>query len=77
VCRRFERELAVVRAALSQRELLPSQRLVAEEVLELIGADIQAIGQVATAGERRVLAEEPVPAAKRCSASAMGMRPSL
>ena len=65
VCRRFERELAVVRAALSQRELLPSQRLVAEEVLELIGADIQGIGQVATAGERRILAEEPVPSSQK------------
>jgi hypothetical protein len=65
VCRRFERELAVVRAALSQRELLPSQRLVAEEVLELIGADIQAIGQVATVGERRILAEEPVPSCQK------------
>ena len=65
VCRRFERELAVVRAALSQRELRPSQRLVAEEVLELIGADIQAIGQVATAGERRILAEEPVPSSQK------------
>ena len=55
VCKRFTRELGVVREALSQRELLPSQRLVAEEVLELIGADIQAIGQVATAGEQRLL----------------------
>ncbi len=61
VCQRFERELAAVAKALSQRELRPSQRLVAEEALELIGADIQAIGQVAAAGERRIFAEEKVP----------------
>ena len=65
VCKRFTRELGVVREALSQRELLPSQRLVAEEVLELIGADIQAIGQVATAGEQRLLRGEKVPSRQK------------
>ena len=33
--------------------------------MELIGADIQGIGQVATAGERRILAEEPVPSSQK------------
>ena len=65
VCRRFERELAVVEKALSQRELLPSQRLVAQEAVELIGADIQGIGQVAAAGERRILAGEKVPSSEK------------
>lgn len=65
VCRRFERELAVVTKALSQRELRPSQRLVAEEALELIGADIQALGQVAAAGERRILEGEKVPSREK------------
>jgi IS5 family transposase len=66
VCRRFERELAVVEEALNnQKELLPSQRLVAEEVLALIAADIQAIGQVAAAGERRVLEGEKVASSEK------------
>ena len=62
VCKRFERELAVVEKALAgQKELPPSRRLAAQEVVEMIGADIQAIGQVVSAGERRVLKEEKVP----------------
>jgi len=65
VCKRFERELVVVQKALNQLELLPSQKLVAEEVIELIGADIQAIGQVAAAGERRILAGEKVPSSEK------------
>lgn len=65
VGKRFARELATVGKALSQRELLPSQRLVAEEVIELIGADIQGIGQVAAAGERRILAGEKVPSSAK------------
>jgi len=65
VCRRFERELAAVEKALGQKELLPSQRLVAEETIELIGADIQGIGQVAAAGERRIFAEEKVPSSAK------------
>ena len=43
VGRRFERELAVVEKALERRELLPSQRLLAQEALDLIRADIQGI----------------------------------
>lgn len=65
VGKRFARELATVAKALSQRELLPSQRLVAEEAIELIGADIQAIGQVAAAGERRIFAGEKVPSSAK------------
>jgi len=64
-CKRFEGELARVQKALEQKQLLPSQRLMAEEVLALIGADIQAIGQVAEAGERRILAGEKVPSAQK------------
>lgn len=66
VCKRFERELAAVKKALNDRkELVPSQRLMAEEVVELIGADIEAIGQVAAAGERRVLEGENVPSGEK------------
>ena len=65
VCQRFERELSVVQQALSQRKLPPSQRLVAEEVLEWIGADIRAVGQVAAVGERRILAGETVPSSQK------------
>ena len=66
VCKRFERELAAVEKALAgQKEMLPSQRLRAEEVVELIRADIRAVEQVATAGERRVLKEEKVPSAEK------------
>jgi len=66
VCKRFERELARVEKALGQqKEMPPSQRLTAEEVVELIGEDVQAIRQVAAAGERRVLAEEKVPSQEK------------
>jgi IS5 family transposase len=66
VCKRFERELAAVKMALSsQKGLVPSQRLIAEEVVELIGADIKAIGQVAAAAERRVLEGESVPSGEK------------
>jgi IS5 family transposase len=66
VCLRFERELAAVEKALArQKQMLPSERLTAEEVIELIRADIQAIGQVVAAGERRVLAEEKVPSEEK------------
>lgn len=62
VCQRFERELAAVEKALTgQKSMLPSQRQTAEEVVELMRADLQAIEQVAAAGERRVLQEEKVP----------------
>ena len=66
VCKRFERELAAVQKALSAHsQLLPSQRLMAQEVIELIGADIQAIGQVAAAGERRIFGQEKVPSSQK------------
>jgi hypothetical protein len=66
VCKRFERELTGVKMALShQKELPPSQRLTAEDVISLIQADIEAIGQVAAAGERRVFAQEKVPSSEK------------
>ncbi len=65
-CKRFERELAAVEKVLNAtKELLPSQRLMAEEVIELIGADIQAIGQVAAAGGRRIFEQEKVPSSEK------------
>lgn len=64
VCKRFVRELATVEEALKQRELLPSRRLVAQEAVGLIKADIQAIGEVAAAAERR-LGGEKVPSNER------------
>ena len=65
-CKRLERELAVVEKALNQQtQLLPSQRLLAEEVTGLIGADIQAIGQVAEACQRRIFQEEKVPSSEK------------
>lgn len=65
-CKRFARELAVVEKALSnQTQLPPSQRLMAEEVIGLIDADIQAIGQVAEAGHRRIFLEEKVPSSEK------------
>lgn len=66
VCKRFERELGVVKNALSRRkDLPPSQRLTAEEVIELIDADIKAIGQVAAACERRIFEQEKVPSSEK------------
>jgi IS5 family transposase len=66
VCKRFERELARVEKALAgQTDLLPSQRLRAQEVVELIRADLAALGQVAATGERRVLQEEKVPSQEK------------
>jgi len=57
--------LAVVEKALAKERLLPSQRLLAQEAVELIRADIQGIGQVAEAGERRILAQEKVPSSEK------------
>jgi IS5 family transposase len=63
---RLEQELAVAKKALSQQtDLPPSQRLLAEEVIALMGADLVALGQVATAAERRVLGEEKVPGSEK------------
>jgi IS5 family transposase len=42
-----------------------SQRLIAEEVIGLIGADIQAIGQVAQTCQRRIFAEEKVSSSEK------------
>lgn len=65
-CKRFARELAAVEKALEQQtQLPPSQRLLAEEVTGLIGADIQAISQVAEACERRIFQEEKVPSSQK------------
>jgi IS5 family transposase len=65
-CKRLERELAAVEKALAgNKEMLPSQRMMAEEVVEMIRADIQAVRQVAAAGERRVLQEEKVPSEEK------------
>lgn len=65
-CKRLTRELAAAERALSgQTQLPPSQRLIAEEVIGLIGADIQAIGQVAEACQRRIFEEEKVPSREK------------
>ena len=65
-CKRFARELAAAEKALSrQSQLPPSQRLIAQEVIELIGADIQAIGQVAQTCQRRVFEEKSVPSSEK------------
>lgn len=65
-CKRFARELAAAEKALSREtQLPPSQRLIAQEVIELIGADIQAIGQVAQTCQRRVFEEEKVPSSQK------------
>lgn len=66
VCKRFERELAETKRALSnQKKLPPSQRVLAEEVIQLIAADMEAIGQVASAGERRIFGQEKVPSSDK------------
>ena len=65
-CKRLERELAAVEQAFQKRtQLLPSQRLPAEELLELMRADLQAISQVADAGERRIFQDEKVPSSEK------------
>ena len=65
-CKRLERELAVVEQAFQEStQLLPSQRLLAEELLELMRADLQAISQVADACERRIFQDEKVPSSEK------------
>jgi hypothetical protein len=65
-CQRLARELAAAERALSgQTQLPPSQRLIAEEVIGLIGADLQAIRQVAEACQRRIFEEEKVPSREK------------
>lgn len=64
--KRFGQELTAVENALPRlTQLLPSQRLLAAEVLELMRADIQAITQVAEACERRIFQEEKVPSSEK------------
>jgi len=64
--KRLERELAAVEQAFQERtQLLPSQRLPAEELLELMRADLQAISQVADACERRIFQDEKVPSSEK------------
>ena len=64
--KRLARELAAVEQAFQRRtQLLPSERLLAEEVLGLIRADIQAIRKVADACERRIFQEEKVPSSEK------------
>ena len=66
VCKRFERELAVVENAFSTaKPLLPSQRMLAEEAIELLGEDIQALGQVVAAAGRRIFEQEKVPSSEK------------
>ena len=56
----------MVKEALStQRALRPSQKLLAAEGIDLISADMVAIGQVASAAERRILGEEKVPSSEK------------
>jgi IS5 family transposase len=55
----------VEKALNQQTQLLPSQRLLAQEVTGLIGADIQAISQVAEACERRIFQEEKVSSSEK------------
>lgn len=64
-CKRFERELARAQTAWGHNRLMPSERLAGEEVLALMAADIQAIGQVTEAGERRILSGEKVPSTEK------------
>jgi IS5 family transposase len=66
VCKRFERELAGVEKAFSKAQpFLPSQRMLAEEAIALIGADIQALRQVAATAERRIFEQEKVPSSEK------------
>jgi len=67
-CKRLERELARAQTALGHQDLLPSERLAGEEVLALMAADIQAIGQVRGAGSGGFSQERKCPAPKRSSA---------
>ena len=65
-CKRFERELATLQKALDVKsDLIPSQRLMAEDIIEMIGEDIQAIGQVGETCERRVMKGEKVPSTEK------------
>ena len=65
-CKRFGRELDQIAAAAGRRrELLPSQRLWAEELLGLLREDVALVLKAVEAGERRVLGEEKVPSEQK------------
>ena len=64
--KRLLRDLESVRRNLEGRaDLLPSRRLVGEEALCLIAEDLAALEQAANVCEKRVMAEEKVPAAEK------------
>jgi IS5 family transposase len=61
-CKRFGREIDAIQAATERRsDLLPSQRLWAEELIGLLREDVALVGKAVEACERRVLGEEKVP----------------
>jgi hypothetical protein len=49
----------------SRRDLLPSRRLMAEEVVGLLSDDLRALEQTARVCERRIMAEEKVPVGEK------------
>ena len=58
--------MAAVEQAFQERtQLLPSQCMPLEELLELMRADLQAISQVADACERRIFQDEKVPSSEK------------
>ena len=64
--KRLLRDLETVRRNLESRsDLPPSRRLMAEEALCLIAADLAALEQTANVCERRIMAEEKVPIAEK------------
>jgi Transposase DDE domain len=64
--KRLLRDLETVRQNLENRvDLPPSRRLMGEEALGLIAADLAALEQTANVCERRIMAEEKVPMAEK------------
>ena len=64
--KRLLRDLETVRRNLESRaDLPPSRRLMGEEALGLIAADLAALEQTANVCERRIMAEEKVPIAEK------------
>src|SRR4030081_2973066 len=64
--KRLLRDLETVRRNLESRaDLPPSRRLMGEEALCLIAADLAALEQTANVCERRIMAEEKVPIAEK------------
>ena len=65
-CKRFGREIDRIKAAAGRRrDLLPSQRLRAEELIGLLREDVALVLKAVEAGERRVLGEEQVPSEQK------------